>query len=914
LDGFFPRLGNAVARYRWLVIGLWAAALVAAVPGVRNVSKALVTGGYEIPDSDSGHGTTILEEEFGRRTVTTAVLIFTSDRVTLEDPNDPTFRDAVNRSADRVSKMDGVKDVVSFFSSGARRFVSADAKTTYVVIDFSVDEERATEMTPEVRAEVEDQPPGIKVHLLGFPAISYDISEDSDKDLNKAETVSMPVALLLLLLVFGTVVAAGLPLILGAFAVGISYACIYLFALHFETSIFAKNVASMIGLGLGIDFSLLMVSRFREELDKGISVHDATRNTVMTSGRSIVFSGLTVMLGLSVLCLYKLTLIRSIALGMLIVAAIAMVGAVTLLPALMAVFGRKINAFSIIPGWNKRRQASHEGEGKWHRWSMLVMRSPWVFLIITASILLALAYPAREINAIGTGSARTMPEDSKSRAGFEALREGFGPGEAAPIQILLRSRRDGGAWDPATLEGVYQLVKKIQADPRVERVESLLDLANAAVPNISEAQFKTITQQQVQADPRGAAYLPSLVNVNGRADTHSIVVISKEDELGADSINLVKELRATIIPSIPALRADTWTDRCTNSEPAECTGIFVAGETAQTLDYRDALLDQFPMLVGLVLLVTYLVLVLFFHSLILPLKAILLNVIAILASYGVLVLVFQHGVGEDLLNFEHDGRLSMFSPVILFSILFGLSTDYEVFLLSRVKEIYAHTHDNDRSVAMGLERTAGIITAAGLIMIVVFGSFALGTTLVIKELGIGLAVAVLLDSTIIRIILVPASMKLMGDGNWWMPKFLDWIPTIEESVELPAPSGALARPRDATAVLGPHVAAGVRPCPVCQTPLRPTARFCGRCGKRLEEVRLQPPAVNLQSGGNVRRVPVMLTNGRQHLKAWLVLRDCQVEDNPRREGVPLLQIDGLDLAGLSGAEPEIQIRNARIRL
>jgi len=599
---------------------------------------------------------------------------------------------------------------------------------------------------------------------------------------------------------------------------------------------------------------------------------------------------------------------------MLVVAAIAMLGAVTLLPALMAVFGRKINSFSIIPGWNKRR-ASHQGEGKWYRWCLTVMRRPWVFLILTVGLLLALAYPAHEINAIGTGSARTMPADSEARAGFEALRDSFGPGETAPIQILLRSQRDGGAFDPATLEAVYRLVQRIQEDDRGERVESLVDLANAAVPNISEAQFKTITQQQVQADPRGAGYLPSLVNVNGQADTHSIVVISKEDELGAGTIDLVKELRDTIIPSVPALRTDAWQDRCTDREPAECTGVFVAGQTARTLDYRDKLLDQFPMLVGLVLLVTYIVLVLFFHSLILPLKAILLNVIAILASYGVLVLVFQHGVGSDLLAFESDGRLSMFSPVILFSILFGLSTDYEVFLLSRVKEIYAHTHDNDHSVAMGLERTAGIITAAGLIMICVFGSFALGSTLVIKELGIGLAVAVLLDSTIIRIILVPASMKLMGDANWWMPKFLDWIPTIEESVELPDASGAAAvRTRDATAILGAPFAAGVRPCPVCQTPLRPTARFCGRCGTRLEEAQLQPPPVNLQGGGNVRRVPVMLTSGRQQLRAWLVLRDCQVEDNPRRDGVPLLQIDGLDLASLGGAEPEIQIRNARIRL
>ena len=935
MDGFFHRLGDTVARHRWIVVALWLAALVAAGPGVTKVSSALVSGGFQVPSSDSGRGTSILEQEFGRKTVTTAVLVFNSGGVTIDDQNDRTFRDAVASSIDRVKAMPEVKDIVSYISTDSRRFVSNDGKTTYGILNYAVGEEDAKELTPDIRARIADQPAGIRAHLLGFPAQSHDLSEESDRDLDKAEVFSLPISLVLLLLVFGTVLAAGLPLVLGVFAVGIAFAAIYLVAQHLEISIFAKNTASMIGLGLGIDFSLLMVSRFREELDKGLSPHQATVNTVATAGRSIVFSALTVMLGLSVLLLYKLSLVRSIAIGMLLVAGTAMLAAITLLPALMALFGRRLNALRIIPRGLSRREVDG-GQGRWHRWSLTVMRSPWPFLLLMLAILVGLAFPARELNAIGVGSAGSLPEESKTRQAFDALVTAFGAGEATPTQILVKSPRENGAWEPATLEGVYQLVKKIGADPRVERVESLVDLAEGSTPNITEDQFKSLTQEQFQNDPKAKPLLSSFVNVDRASDTQAIVVVSKQDELGADSISLVKDLRGTIIPSIPALNSLTFKNVCTDNEPIVCTGVYVSGDTPLTLDYRDALLNQFPLLVGLVLLVTYVVLLLFFHSLILPLKAILMNVASILASYGVLVLVFQHGVGEKLLGFEHQGRLSMFSPVILFSILFGLSTDYEVFLLSRVRELYAHSRDNELSVATGLERTAGIITAAGLIMIVVFGSFALGSTLVIKELGVGLAAAVLLDSTIVRVIMVPASMKLMGAANWWMPRFLDWIPQIREA-EAAAPAMAVASGlRPAT---GPE---GYRPCPNCNTLLRASARFCGRCGAALpsptsparapspmsvgpaatamgwpnpgqQTVAHGPPGGASASSG-VRRVPVILANGRQQQRAWLVLRDCHVEEDPSRRGVPSLQIHGLDVAALAGAEPEIQIRNARIRM
>ncbi|MCC7104946.1 MAG: MMPL family transporter [Chloroflexi bacterium] len=933
-QGFFTRFGAAVARWRWLVLALWLAAFVASVPALKNVKDALKSGGFEISSTESGQSAKILEDEFGRRTVTTGVAVFKTGRGTFTDPANA---QAVTASLDRVSRLPGtvesraVRSIFSFYSTQNRRFISEDGKATYAIVNFAEGEEESKKLTPTVRDTLKTGlPDGMSAYLMGFPALSYDLGKGSEEDLKKAEISSLPLTLLLLLLVFGTILAAGLPLILGLAAVCISLALIYAVALRSETSIFAMNTASMIGLGLGIDFSLLMVSRFREELEKGYSSFQATVNTVSTSGRSIVFSGLTVMLGLAVLLLYELVLVRSIAMAMLLVAGVAMLGAVTLLPALLAILGPALNAWPLrswpvigaLFGSRAPQAAGHHGGGRWHDLSMAVMRRPWVFLILTVSVLLLLAYPAREIYAIGSGGARGMPEDLETRQAFDVIRDEFGAGEVTPLQVIIRAKQKDGAFDPNTLSGVYQLVKQLQADPRVKRVESLVLLAE----NASEQQFRQITPQLVKSNPQAAALAPNFVNIDRNNDTQVLSVVSKTDELDLDTINLVKDIRGKIVPSIPNLKS---------------TDNTVTGQTALIEDYRDRLFEQFPLMVGLVLLVTYVVLMMFFHSLVLPLKAILMNVVSILASYGVLVLIFQHGYGDTLLGFDSLGKVSMFAPVILFSILFGLSTDYEVFLLSRVKELYRHTGNNELSVAQGLEKTAGIITAAGMIMIVVFGAFALGSTIVIKELGVGLAVAVLLDSTIIRILMVPASMKLMGSGNWWMPAWLKKIvPEIDEGGEAaPGPAPAYGH------VVAPPPHGGLYPCPSCGALPRPAARFCGRCGFRVPlpvgmdpragmpgygagAVNVSPRAAGPQmetmagwevpSGAapsGVRRILVRLLMGHQQHPAWLTLRDCQVEQDPTSPGAPVLHLNGVQVQKLSSnATPEIEIRNVRIRL
>lgn len=935
--GFFAVLGDFVARFRWLVLAVWIVFVGVSVLGARHVKGELVSGGISAPGSDSNRGDAILAEEFDRRPTRTAAAIFTSQRFVITDQQ---YRDAVEKALGQVQGVEGVGRVLSFYSTGLQRLVSEDKHTTYAVINLTGNEEEAKAAIPKIREELRrDLSPDIdEAYVIGFPAVSYDISDGSAEDLHHAELYSLPLTIFLLLVVFGTVVAAGLPVMLGAAAVVTALGALYLVAQRMETSIFAMNTASMIGLGLGIDFSLLMVSRYREELARGRTPHRATVRTVETAGKSIVFSGLTVMLGLSVMLLYELTLVRSIALGMLLVAGLAVLGAVTLLPALMCMFGRQVNAFNLIPG-RQPGAAPRVGSGRWHAWSLLVMRYPWVFLVLSVGLLLAMSWPAREMNAIGAGGPQGVGKEAESRKGFELLSHAFPVGEVAPISILVRTDKQDGVFDPTYREGVWKLTQDLAADPRVARVESIANLN----PSLTLEQFKAITPEQlVGADPRQRALIAQYVNIDRARDTYHISVISKYPEAASETTDLVKDIRATIAPTIRELRG---------------TEVLVTGQSALTLDYRDELFSQFPKLVGLVLLVTYFVLLLFFHSLILPLKAILMNLIGITASYGFLVMVFEWGILDDVLNFEHLGRLTMFPPVILFSILFGLSTDYEVFLLSRVKEIYErgkrkldqelggrtshpeynHRLDqlNEHSVAEGLERTAGIITAAGLIMIVVFGAFSMGQVLVIKELGVGLSMAVLLDSTIIRVILVPVSMKLMGHLNWWMPKALDWIPHIREGGD-----------EDEEELEGRPATGQARYCGQCGAVLPARARFCGRCGRVLSPPRAvaypQPAMVGAgetmmtsglavqggqlaRDGGaraavmppdamGLRRIPIILRLGRTQLDAWLNLRDCQVEKDPALPNVPIVTVEGIDVRPIPGQDPpEIQVRNARIR-
>jgi RND superfamily putative drug exporter len=550
-----------------------------------------------------------------------------------------------------------------------------------------------------------------------------------------------------------------IPLILGACSVVTAIALLYVIGSNTTVSIFALNVASMLGLGLGIDFSLIIVSRYRDELAAGHAPRDALLLTMATAGRSVAYSAITVILSMLVLFLMlNLMLVRSLALAVLLVASTGLLAAMTLLPALLAILGRRIEWLPVLP--RPKRRAPGE-QGMWYRFSHVIMRRPWLWMAVSLAILIALTIPIKDIDVVGA-TPGALPSDVDSVEGANALAAAFGNNRLSPIQIVVDTREENGVWKPEALEAVARLTADLAADPRVQAVSSITNV----VPGLTPDQIRTLTPEFFNSDPARAGAARQYVNLGGRSDFAVVNVVAKADQYEDEHEALLDDTRGTIIPNVRQLRA---------------YDVKVGGSAASFIDLRDELYGRFPYVVLAVMALIYVILLMFFQSIVLPLKAILLNLASILATYGFLVIVFGYGLGGPILGFTPLGALSMVMPVILFVILLGLSTDYEVFMLSRVKEFYHETRNNEEAVAAGLESSARVITAAGLILLGTFGSFSLARVIVIKEFGVGLAFGVLLDSTLIRVIMVPASMRLMGDANWWMPAWLKKIvPELRE--------------------------------------------------------------------------------------------------------------------------------------
>jgi putative drug exporter of the RND superfamily len=749
---FYSWLARTAYRRRWWIIAAWTVVFVLAAMGAMRAEHALKVGGFSLPGTEFHTASEVLSRDLELSSDKAALVVFHSDTHLVTDR---IFYDSVTGALARLDHEPEVVKTESFYSTGIPDMVSEDNRTTYAWVTLEGSEAHLEEITPHLRQIVRSG--DIDVYLIGQAAVNYDLERASADDLIRVERFTFPIVFILLVLVFGSLVAAGVPLILGAMTVVASLAVLYLVAQVMDVSIFALNTASMIGLGLSVDFSLIVVSRFREEL-RNLDVEAALDRTMQTAGRSITYSGVTLMLTMSVLALFPIMIIRSIALSIVIVAIVAILGALLLLPAMLVITSgwlHRLNLRRYIPFLNRTR------EGAWYRWSLGVMRRPWLSLGIGLVILGMLALPVLRLERTGVTVA-ALPAAAESRQAFELVQRQFGAGEPTPLFVVVESGTPGGVWRPEVLEGVYTLHNLLLNDPRVENVQSLVSL----IPNPSLAWMQSLSPATIETNSDRKRIAERLVNIDGTNTTTVLIVYPTHGDTDRATIDLMLELRESAQDWAPGLAG---------------VRVLVGGSAAQHYDFDRVVYDQFPLLLGLSLFMTFVILMLFFHSLVLPLKAILLNLIGIAASYGVLVIVFQYGYGSSLIGLVSVGAVLSYTPVLLFSILFGLSTDYEVFLLSRVKEYYNQGYSNEESVALGLERTAGIITAAGLIMIAVFGSFALTNVLVIKEIGFGLAVAVLIDITLVRLVLVPASMRLMGDKNWWMPGVLDRvIPEIDE--------------------------------------------------------------------------------------------------------------------------------------
>jgi putative drug exporter of the RND superfamily len=729
----FAAWGRFVYRFRWLVL-VASTLSIAALLFSMQYGGRLGTGEFSAPaGTESGRVDDLLDEEVAK-TPPSFTLIFGSED---EKATSPEFRDQVEGALKPLEDDGRVTNIRTAYEGGTTDWamISRDKHHSLAVVEleeggYAERQDAYAALRQEVR------PTSLEVVAAGEMPLNQDFETVTESDLKRAETVSLPLALLMLLFVFGSVVAAGLPIGVGILAVTGGFVGTLLLASVMDVSIYATNIVTMIGLGVAIDYSLFVVSRFREEVVRS-PVPDALARTMATSGRAILFSGLTVAIGFMGFLFFDVADLNSIGFAGSIVVAFSVLYGLTFLPALLAILGPRVD-FLRLPFAHPERTAT--GRGLWHRLATAVMSHPWRTLLPAVALLLVLGSPFLGLR-LGLSGADTLSEDAESRRGEEILDRQFPDSGAYPMVVVL----DYPQGSPQTEERIgeaYDLSRWLEDRPGVKDVDGIVNLD----PKLSRKQYQDLLSTPREDLPAG------IKGALKRTTGDHLVVLTAYTSAGYNSDrahDLVREVR--------------------KQHPEVGGEVLVGGWAAFDLDLTESVYKAAPPAIAFVVLATYVVLFLLLGSVLLPLKAVIVNFLSISASYGALVWVFQDGHLSGPLDFT-PGPINTTTPIIMFCILFGLSMDYEVMLLSRIKEEYEKTGDNRASVAIGIERTGRLITGAALIMATVFFSFGLAEAVVIKAIGLGMGLAVLVDATIVRALLVPATMRLMGRWNWWAPK------------------------------------------------------------------------------------------------------------------------------------------------
>jgi putative drug exporter of the RND superfamily len=817
----------------------WAVVLVTAALFAPKLGGQLKGGGFEGSGRDSELAKDLMVEKFGLPRATLAI-VFESDKLSARSEE---YQRAEAEALEPLRNMEQIRSVSTYADTNDKRFLSENGNKTYALVGFNVSVGETQSLVDEVRRKVRSDE--LTTYVTGPSAVYLDITNASAEDIRRAEKYALPVALVILVIAFGTLVAAGVPILIGGVSVLTALAALYFLAGVYDMSVYVLSIATMLGLGLGIDYALLAVSRFREELEN-YPIPEAVSRTVATAGRSIFFSGLAVLIGLSGLLFFPFMFIRSIGVAGVLVVFVSVFAALTLLPAVLGVLGHKVNALAV------RRNRGAVGAGFWGRSAEAVMQHPLLVILIVGAILCALLYPVTHMK-IGIPEASVLPGEYESRAGDDILKHEFDYASLSPMQIVATVPE--GPLGAEGLEDIKQLGESVRETEGVQSVESIYTIGETAAreyaEGVSEARkeaeaeargridalveerYNQLEQEQVQVEveeqtsqlvadqgalPPGAEEqiraqvepevrrrleesgareeiradvesevqqrvdeqvpnLPDGISANGEITAEGVANYLKlpeareseelqdaKDDFVAGDLTLLRSVTEAS-PYVGAARDAVGDVR--SIEPPEGVSFLVGGLSAGQKDFISSVYGKAPYAVAFVLGVTYLVLLYTFRSVILPLKAVAVNILSLTASFGAMVFVFQDGNFSKVLNFTPLGFVDATLPILIFCTIFGVSMDYEVFLLSRIREAYENGDSNTASVAKGLVSTAGIITSAAAIIIVVTGAFAFSSVIITKAIGLGLAVAVFVDATIIRILLVPATMRILGDWNWW---------------------------------------------------------------------------------------------------------------------------------------------------
>jgi uncharacterized membrane protein YdfJ with MMPL/SSD domain len=696
------RLASAAARHPGRTVAAWVAAVFVAVAlSALFLGDALTGEAEQLNNPESEQAYSLLADRLPPTTdgeFTTDVVLVRSDSVTIEEP---VFQQKLDELVYPLRSTPGVLSV-------GDEPAAQNERAALIQIGLS-DEVAAENVVETLRAE-DDEP--FDLYVTGEWTVERDFQQVSQDDLKKGELqFGLPVALVVLMLVFGAVVAGLVPLALSLVAIMTALGLVALVGIAFDLSIFTVNMLTGMGLALGIDYSLFVVSRFREERAGGRDKLDAIAATGGTASRAVLFSGLAFVVAMFGLLIIPNTIFRSLAAGAILVGITSVLAALTLLPAVLSVLGDRVNALRIpVIGRGAERGTGAEGR-LWGAIVRTVMRRPVVSLVLSAGLLVALALPVLEYRT-GEAGIRTLPDRFASKQGFNVLEREFAVGTTDTVTVVV----DGNVTAPETRSAIERLAKEMRNHGELRQVET----------DFYPEQRLAVIDALPVGDSRDKAALESVRQLRGK--------------------------------EIPGAR------------------VLVTGETAESVDYY-ALTDRWlPILIVFVLGLSFVLLTVAFRSIVIAAKAIVLNLLSVGAAYGVLILVFQEGFGNELFGFQQVDFIEAWVPLFLFAVLFGLSMDYHVFLLSRIRERYLQTGDSDAAVAHGIGSTGRLITGAALIIIAVFGGFAVGDLVMFQQMGFGVAVSLLIDATIIRSVLLPAAMKLLGQWNWYLPKWLDWLP------------------------------------------------------------------------------------------------------------------------------------------
>ena len=724
------KLARISARRPWITVGVWAVVLAIALALVQTLLPSATTTEFRLGSNyESEKAAALLEERLrGPRPISELVLV-QSGSLTVDDPQ---FQSKVESIHDQVLALgpEIVESGSHYYLSNESLLVSADRRTTIMSFVLAGEYKEATEDVEEVIHVIEgvDGVDGFRVLIGGDASVAFENNELSAEDLEKGERFGIPVALIILLTLFGSVVATMLPLGLAVVAIALALGAVGVIGQFFELIFFVTMMITMIGLAVGIDYSLLIVSRFREELDRGLQVNDAVEKTGDTAGRTVLFSGTTVVLALVGMLIVPVSFFRSLGVGAILVVITALAATLTLLPAVLALLGPRVGLLAVPFLKRFSLQSPQTSEhGFWEKITKVVTRSPMVSILLISVPLLVLSYFYFDIHT-GLNDVNTFPDKAKTKETFLVFEEEFSVGEVTPAGVL----------SPA---------------------EIVVD-ANIADPGVQQAGLRLI--QLLEDDPDFP--LPPQLEINPAGDLALLSLAFPGEPNSRLATERLTRIREDHIPqAFEGVEAE----------------VYVGGATAAATDFYGIVDVYTPIVFAFVLGLSFILLMLVFRSIAIPIKAIIMNLLSVGATYGLLVLVFQKGIGADLFGFRQAEVIDAWIPLFLFTILFGLSMDYHVFLLSRIREHYDETGNNARAVAYGLRSTGAMITGAALIMVAVFGGFAAGETIVNQLVGFGLAVAVLLDATLIRSVLVPASMEVLGVRNWYLPSWLNWLPDVQ---------------------------------------------------------------------------------------------------------------------------------------